>query len=115
MLLQAVAVRSISALLTGVLLAVGSKILGVPFPDSVSRLTGGANTAGYPRSRGANRAGADDDWPRLGAVLRRPGAQEECAGHDDTKLRDDGAYHRALGHRRVQPLFRVGERFHRWD
>ena len=59
------------------------------------------------------RAGADDDRPRAGAVLWRPGAQEERAGHHDAELRHDGGHHRAVGHRRLQPVLRLGNQLYR--
>ncbi len=61
------------------------------------------------------RAGAADDRPRPGAILRRPGAQEKCAGHHDAELCHDGDHHRALGDYRLQPLLRVGQQLSRRD
>ena len=52
------------------------------------------------------RAGPDDDRPRPGAVLRRARPSEEHAGDHDAELCADGARHRALGTRRLQPLLR---------
>ena len=62
---------------------------------------------------GERGAGADDDRARAGAVLRRPGAAQEHAGHHDAEFWDDGADQRAVGAGRVQPGVRRQRAGHR--
>ena len=45
--------------------------------------------------------GVDDDRPRIGLVLRRPGEEEERARDDDAELRPDGSGDGALGRSRA--------------
>ena len=58
-------------------------------------------------------AGADDDRSGAGAVLRRPGAQEERAGHHDAQLYSDGHGFHSVGGDRLQPGVRRRERVFR--
>src|SRR4029077_4299932 len=54
---------------------------------------------------GERRAGIDDDRPGIGAVLRRIGSPEKCAGHHDAELRANGSDHGAVGAGGIQPVF----------
>ena len=62
---------------------------------------------------GLGGAGAADDRPRPGAVLRRPGAQEEHSGHHDAELRHDGPGDRSVGAGRLLAGLRARQRVYR--
>jgi len=65
----------------------------------------GAGLADQRRRHGLDarlhRAGAADDPPGSGAVLRQHGAQEECARHRAAELCGRRAGHRPVGHGRL--------------
>ena len=59
------------------------------------------------------RPGAADDRPRPGALLRRPGPQEEHPRHHDAELRHDVPGHGHLGHLGYSLAFGHGNCVHR--
>ena len=74
------------------------------------------------------KGSADNAWMLISAALvlmmTGPGLalfygglvrKKNVLAHHDAELRHDGAHHRAVGHRRLQPVFRIGQQLYRWD